>query len=188
MKKHVKMKRIISFILAFITIIQYVPKDNIVFASNDVGSVTYNGRTTTYSSVKSLWKAATSHGSSAVTVDLLKDWNTGDKNDVNSSLTVPSKADITINLNGHMIDRDLVNKSQALSKSNKGYGSGQSFGTVDTDFYLRKVNPQDFNLMEGYRSCFSLHHFSFSGQLVQFFSVHFQSGIHRWNLIIFSHK
>ncbi|MCH4184654.1 MAG: hypothetical protein LKF61_04125 [Eggerthellaceae bacterium] len=73
-------------------------------ADQDVASV--DG--VTYSSYEAAWAAVPNDG----TIDVLADWNT------NSQLTVAKSKTITVNLNGHMINRHLASDNSSSSTKN----------------------------------------------------------------------
>lgn len=113
MRKQRNGRRVISLLLAFILTVSLLP----VSASAAVGAARVNGQT--YTSVKDAWNAVKNGG----TIDLLTDWNL--KSMYDNCLTVEKSAAVTVNLNGHMIDRGLANTKYY------GYGDGQIFYVKD---------------------------------------------------------
>lgn len=109
MRKQRNGRRVISLLLALVLAFSLLPVS--AFAAGDIAVV--NG--TAYTSVKDAWNAVKKGG----TIDLLADWNL--KSAYNNCLTVEKNAAVTVNLNGHMINRGLANTRYY------GSGDGQIF-------------------------------------------------------------
>lgn len=122
-------RRTISFLLVLALVFSLLPVS--VLAASGVASV--NGET--YTSVKSAWNAVKNGG----TIDLLADWNL--KALYDDCLTVEKNASVTVNLNGHMIDRGLANTRYY------GYGDGQIFYVKDNASLT--VNGGDTSIRHG---------------------------------------
>ena len=61
-------------------------------------------------------------------------------------------------------------------------------GTGNRKSHFWERNLMNFNLIKGNCPWFPFHSFSFSGQFIQFSSIHLQRRIHRRNLFSFSYK
>lgn len=110
-KKHVEKKIlavILSFVMTFSTLLSVLPEYIVNAADNAVAKVTVNSTTTSYDSIKKAWEAVKNGG----TIDILKDWDTKDY----GRLVVNDTTRVTINLNGHSINRHLASTSSSKSK------------------------------------------------------------------------
>lgn len=127
---HNYLQKLVCFVLAFMMCVAFLPTTvTEIFADSYVGEVevTKNGSKTTkkFTDVTKLWDHATDQGSNQVVIWMYSDWTTS------TSLTVKEKNNISIYMNGHMINRNLVNKDKGLHKADYGYGSGQVFYIKD---------------------------------------------------------
>lgn len=113
MRKRMNGRRTISFLLVLALVFSLLPVS--VLAASEVARV----GSRTYTSVKDAWNAVKKGG----TIDLLADWNL--KSMYDNCLTVEKNATVTVNLNGHMINRGLANTRYY------GYGDGQIFFVKD---------------------------------------------------------
>ena len=98
----------LSFVMTFSTLLSVLP-EYIVNAADDVARVTVNSTTKTYDKIKDAWNAVRESGG---TIDILKDWDTKSY----GRLIVNDGTRVTINLNGHSINRHLASTNDSASK------------------------------------------------------------------------
>lgn len=110
MKKLPLLHRLTGLILSILLIVTMLPVRT--FAANDVASV--NGKT--YTDIAKAWEAAVNANG---TITMLSDWS------LNTLLHVKAKASVTLNMEGHMINRGKADTEYY------GKGDGQIFYVED---------------------------------------------------------
>lgn len=99
---------VLSFAMSFNTLLAVLP-EYIVNAAEKVARVTVNTTTTDYGNIKDAWEAVKKSGG---TIDILQDWDTQSY----GRLIVNDNTRVTINLNGHIINRHLASTKSSKSK------------------------------------------------------------------------
>ena len=95
-----KMKMMLVLILSVAFVLTSIPTFE-VSAATTIGTVTYNGRTYTYTSLSSLVDdVEDDYKGKSITIEMLSDWG-------NERLVIPSDANVTLNMNGHIYNRGL---------------------------------------------------------------------------------
>ena len=95
-KRKKVVRKMLSVVLAAATVMTIVPVSSVMAEDQNIAKV--NG--TEYSNVKDAWEAVKAGG----TLELLKDWDTRSY----GRLYVNEKATVTINMNGHSINRHIA--------------------------------------------------------------------------------
>lgn len=108
-RKRKTAKNMLAFALTFATLLSMMP-EYVAKAAEPVAEVTTDAGTKSYDSINAAWEAVRNGG----TITLLSDWNT--KN--SQRLIVNKDAKVTINLNGHIINRHVADVSSSNSKKN----------------------------------------------------------------------
>ena len=136
-----KLKKIFASLLSLGLILSPIR----VFADDDIVAVASDN--SAYTSYKGAWAAATS----GLKVSMLQDWN------ISSRLVVPEGANVTVEMNGCKINRNLGSECEMdgeviyLSKNSTLTLSGENYKNTQFSFkgYDQKSNLSDQNITSG---------------------------------------
>ena len=77
-------------------------------ADGNIGSITMNGSTKTYSSFSDLTSALKKSGGKTLTIDMLCNWDATNDDQYDDYIYIPEDTDVTLNMHGYIYNRDNV--------------------------------------------------------------------------------